>query len=236
MTYIFFFAHPDDETVACAATIKLLVANGDEVVVVSATDGSAGEIMEVAKPKLAEFGSLAALRRHELKQVTDLLGVTQLHILDFQDGEITNQQVWTSLKSAFIDLINQYKPQVVITFDHSGWYFHLDHVGVSIAATLAFQEAEHRADVLFHSFMKVKNRTQKWKYIFADELPISHRVNATLHRELKLAALRLHESQNISSIHEKVLSEKNHQELYQMVIATPMGEKMMANHPIFTAA
>lgn len=233
-TYLFFFAHPDDETVACAATIKQLVEAGENVVLVSATDGSAGEVLPAARDNLRQHGgSVAQLRRHELQQVSDLLGVTKLHILDFVDGEITNQQVWTSLKSAFIDLINQYKPQVVVTFDHSGWYFHLDHVGVSIAATLAFQESEFRPDLLFHSFMKVSRVTEKWKYIFADEQPITHVVNASQHRQVKLEALRYHASQDISRIHEKVLQEKDHQELYQLVLSSTAGEKLLAEQHLF---
>lgn len=234
MTYMFIFAHPDDETVACAATIKQLVDAGEKVIVVSATDGSAGEIMEKAQAKVSKFGSLGALRRSELQHVADLLGVTHLEILDFKDGEITNQHVWNELKAAFVKLINQYQPDFVVTFDHTGWYFHLDHVGVSIAATLAFQEAKHQADVLLHAFMQVKNVEQKWKYIFPKELPITHVVDAKHLRDFKLNVLELHESQNVETISKKVTEEEDHQEIYQVAL-TSMGKNntILEDHFLF---
>ncbi|CAN5275683.1 hypothetical protein BH10PAT2_BH10PAT2_1240 [soil metagenome] len=233
MTYMFIFAHPDDETVACSATIKQLIDAGEKVILVTATDGSAGEVMEQAQKRLKEFGSVAALRRKELKEVAQLLNVTELHILDFKDGEINNKQVWTELKTAFIELMNQYKPDAVITFDHSGWYFHLDHVGVSIAATLAFQEAEHKADALLHTFIQIKSEDQKWKYIFPETLPITHLVSANHLREFKLKVLAAHASQNIEVISQKVHDEVDHQEIYQLVLSSEKGKQLFENHSLF---
>ena len=43
LNFLFIFAHPDDETVACAGTILQLRAAGHLVTVVSVTDGGAGE-------------------------------------------------------------------------------------------------------------------------------------------------------------------------------------------------
>jgi len=233
MTYLFFFAHPDDETVASASTIKQLIDNGDKVVVVSATDGAAGEVYEKAKSSLEKFGSVGALRRAELKQVAQFLNVTKLHILDFADGGINNQHVWGELKEVFIDLIHQYKPDVIITIDHSGWYFHLDHVGVSIAATLAYQQAEHKADAFFLSLFKV--RLPKWQYVFPEELPVTHVVNATGHKELKLKAVDFHASQSMETFRQKLREEETHEELYQLAFASKKGKKIFANHPIFRA-
>jgi len=236
MTYLFIFAHPDDESVSCSATMKRLIDSGDKVILVSATDGSGGEVMEKAKANLKKFGSLGELRREELKNVARLLQVTKLHILDFKDGAITNVQVWNELKQAFITLINEYKPDVVVTFDHTGWYYHLDHVGVSIAATLAFQEADHKADALLHAYMKIKSSDQKWKYIFPETQPISHTVDASELREFKLDVLKSHASQNIEVISKKVREEENHQEIFQLVLATEKGKKLLAKHSVFKLA
>ncbi len=236
MTYLFIFAHPDDESVSCAATMKQLIDAGDKVILVSATDGSGGEVMDKAVPNLKKFGSIGELRRDELKNAAKLLNVTKLHILDFKDGGITNVQVWTHLKQAFVDLINEYKPDVVITFDHTGWYYHLDHVGVSIAATLAFQEATHKADALLHSYMQIKSEDQKWKYIFPETQPITHVVDASNLREFKLEVLNAHASQNIDVIGKKVKEEDDHKEIFQLVLSTPQGKKILEKHPIFKLA
>lgn len=231
MTYLFIFAHPDDETVACAATIKQLVDAGEEVIIVSATDGSAGEVHERAQQKLAELKSIGALRRYELQQVAQLLNVNTLQILDFIDGEITNQKVWGELTTTFINVINQYKPDVVVTFDHSGWYFHLDHVGVSIATTLAVQQAKHQTPIFLFAHVKVSSG--RWKYVFPKDLPVTHIVDATSQKDFKLRVLDLHASQDLERSRQRIIDEKEHQEWYQLVSITPAGKKLFKNHPIF---
>jgi LmbE family N-acetylglucosaminyl deacetylase len=231
MRYLLLFAHPDDESFGCAGTIKKLIDQGDEVIIVSATDGAAGEVHETAQQKLEELGSVGELRRAELSQVSQFLNVTKLHILHFQDGEITNAQVWGKLRETFIDLIDQYKPDAVVTFDHSGWYFHLDHVGVSIAATLAFQQSTHRPEVLLFSYFRVS--ALKWKYIFAEKLPITHVVNIADLKEFKMNVLDLHASQDTTMYREKMLHDAKHQELYSVAMATEKGKKILEESKIF---
>lgn len=234
MTYLFFFAHPDDESVGCAATIRQLVDHGDRVILVTATDGSGGKVHPNAETALREFGNLGALRRHELKQVTDLLGVHETHILDFEDGQISNKMVWTEITNTFVEYIDKYKPDVVVTFDHTGWYFHLDHVGVSIAATLAFQQASHRPEALLLSHFRVN--AGKWKYVFSDTLPVTHVVLAANHQELKLRALNLHASQSLSHPKTQLKTDDNHHELYQLAFASEKGKEIFRHNPIFKLA
>ncbi|PWU22900.1 hypothetical protein C5B42_04935 [Candidatus Cerribacteria bacterium 'Amazon FNV 2010 28 9'] len=231
MTYLFFFAHPDDESVACAATMHALVQNGDRVIVVLATDGAAGEMSLKAQKDLEHHKSIANLRREEAKKAQETIGYHELRFLNFQDGQITNEMVWKSLKESCITMIDEYKPDVVITFDHSGWYFHLDHVGVSIATTLAVQQATHRTDAFLIVHMSVKQG--KWKYIFPDILPITHTVNATAYKAMKLLTLDAHLSQDLEIIRKKVMEEANHLELYQLAFATEKGKKLLHDHPVF---
>jgi len=233
MKYLFIFAHPDDETVSCSATMHQLLHHGDDVIIASVTDGAAGEAHERAENELKKHGSLAELRRTELRKVADVIGVKDVRFLDFSDGEITNKMVWDTLLKKITQLIDDVKPNVVITFDHSGWYFHLDHVGTSIATTLAFQQASHTADILFHAHMKVEGAEAKWKYIFPKKLPITHVVDAAPQRDMKLRAMGLHASQDLHSVEEKVRSEENHQELFQAVFTTKKGKALLRNHPIF---
>src|SRR6185369_17181378 len=111
MKYLFIFPHPDDETIACAATIKKLVDAGEHVTVVSVTDGGAGEVKQEAEAMLKELGSVSKLRRYEFAQAVEFLGVTETRILDFEDGQMTNQMVWGKLKQQIIDLIDEIKPE-----------------------------------------------------------------------------------------------------------------------------
>ena len=46
-----FHAHPDDESVATGVTLAKYAAEGHDVVVVTATDGSEGEILNLENPE-----------------------------------------------------------------------------------------------------------------------------------------------------------------------------------------
>jgi N-acetylglucosamine malate deacetylase 2 len=234
MKYLFIFAHPDDETIACAGTIKKLVDAGEYVTVVSVTDGGAGEVKEEARALLKELGSVNKLRRYEFAQATQFLGVTESRILDFEDGQITNEMVWGKLKHQIINLIDQIKPEVVVTFDHSGWYFHLDHIGTSIATTLAVQEASHPPEIFFLSQFKM-NRS-KWKYVYPEKLPLTHIVDISDRVEMKLQAIDLHLSQTLNELRRQLIEEKKHLEFYQLAWATEKGKKFLAKQKIFNPA
>lgn len=233
MKFLFLFAHPDDETVSCGATIKFLADAGHDVTVVSLTDGSSGEVMPEAEAALAKYGSLGALRRHEFQEACSFLGVSQAEILHFTDGEITNNQVWGKLTDACRETIDTYKPDVLITFDHSGWYFHLDHVGVSIATTLAAYQAEFPPAVFFHTLMQVQD--SKWKYVFPSVLPITHQVNATTLKEFKIKALNLHASQSTATPQKWIQQRNPYYELYQLVFCQRNGQDLLKKLPLFSS-
>jgi LmbE family N-acetylglucosaminyl deacetylase len=231
LKFLFIFAHPDDETVACAGTILQLIQAGHEVSILSVTDGAAGEVSESAQPELIKYGSVAQLRRAELQCVSQFLNVQKLQFLGFNDGQITNQEVWGKLRSDLIEVIDTQKPDFVVTFDHSGWYFHLDHVGVSIATTLAFQQASHKPLGLLLSYVQVEG--SKWQYVYSDHLPITHKVNATPQRTHKIKALQLHQSQDTKIIQEKVEREQPHYELYQLSFAQKNADQKLSSTKIF---
>ncbi len=225
MTFLFVFAHPDDETVACAGTIHKLVQSGHKVIVVSATNGSAGQASpEVQKSLVLQYaGDLGALREAEFTMVCKYLGVHQAKLLHFTDGQITNEQVWEKLRIGIISLINQYQPEVMITFDHSGWYFHLDHVGVSIATTLAFHQTKSPQLLLFSNFQPQQNH---WQYVFPDPTLSSHQV-IVQDVEHKLMALQIHESQDLKVVKQHILSQSPHVENYQLAFLKEQNENIL---------
>jgi len=235
MLYLFSYAHPDDESYGAAGTIAALTKRGDEVIVVSATDGSAGEITFAAQDKLSALGSLGALRKLEFKEAVLLLGAQPI-VLDFKDGEITNQQVWSYLTDKYISLIEYYKPDVVITFDHSGWYFHLDHIAVSIAMTRAFNGANHQPKALLFNMLRSFNTNPKWKYVFPNNYPITHNVDIAELVELKLSAIKCHLSQELWLDYIKDLTIKeNLIEEYQLIRPSRYAQELFSHHPIFKA-
>ena len=143
------FAHPDDETFGPAGTITHYASRGVAVHYLCATRGEAGH---VDPQLLAQYSSLADLRIKELKCAARHLGLAGVHLLDYRDsgmeGAQENQDP-SSLYQAPMEqvvekiarLIRQIRPQVLITFDRTGGYFHPDHVKMHQATTLAFEAA-----------------------------------------------------------------------------------------------
>ena len=62
-----FHAHPDDESVSTGVTLAKYADEGHDVVVVTATDGSEGEILNYENPEEL-FPKLAEIRRKELEE------------------------------------------------------------------------------------------------------------------------------------------------------------------------
>lgn len=233
MTYLFIFAHPDDETVACAGTIKKLSNNGDKVVVVSVTPGDAGEVTtQKAKDRLKKLGSVTKLREKEFKEACKILGVSECRILNYKDGTITNKLVWGRLKEDVIDLFSEIKPDVVVTFDHAGWYYHLDHIGVSIATTLAYHQAKYKPAALLLSHFHIAESKWNHYYVFQKTIKFTHYVDIKNFMDVKLASIATHNSQDLSVVKEHF--EKNTtQEEYILAFSNYKGKKLMANHSVF---
>jgi N-acetylglucosamine malate deacetylase 2 len=229
LKYLFIFAHPDDESVASAGTIRQLVDQGHHVTVAVATDGAAGEISDRAREQWEAHGKdLSLLRQEELHKVQKLLGFQELRWLGFGDGKITNKDVWGKLKFAIMDMIETVKPDVVVTHDHTGWYFHLDHVGVSIATVWAIDEAQHQVDLFLVSHFRSLNT--KWKYAYNSHQPITHAVQLTgAQRDLKQHAYEAHASQNLGEPQKLLQARDPYYEQYELVRATEAGQQLLVD-------
>lgn len=220
MKYLFLLAHPDDEAVAAGGTVRRLADQGDEVVVVLATKGEAGPT------------SLGVNRIDEFKKSCEILGVSKTEILKFKDGEINNKIVWGELELQLIEQVETYRPDVVVTFDHSGWYFHLDHVGVSIAALRAVQHAKHKVQAMAFMLFHPPGIKLKWPYVYQKKLPITHVVNIKNVLKQKTAAIKAHKSQTMSFLPMLKMGLMN-KEYFQLVLATKKGKMWFNKSEVF---
>ena len=177
------FAHPDDESFGPAGTILHYADQGVAVHLVCGTRGEAGDV----EPELlAGYDSLADLRTKELRCAARHLGLSALHILDYRDSGMENtpenqhpgcmlQAPLEEVTERVTRLIRQIRPQVVLTHDPSGGYFHPDHIKMHQATRLAFQAAgdasrfpaqfaeglaPHQAQKLYYTAFS--RRTLKW--------------------------------------------------------------------------
>ena len=142
------FAHPDDESFGSGGMLAKYAQEGVEVHVCIVTDGATGSVAADSASVQDGPQSLAELRRHELACACRVLGV-QLHTLGYRDsgmeGSPDNKHP-DSLYQADLDIVAQdivrvmreVRPQVVITHDPSGGYFHPDHIRVNHAVRRAW--------------------------------------------------------------------------------------------------
>jgi len=141
-------AHPDDESFGMGGTLARYARKGAEVHVCIVTDGAAGENGQETWE--GEAPPLASVRRSELECACQVLGV-QLHRLDYRDsgmeGAPDNLHA-DSLYQADLDdvareltqIMSATRPQVVITHDAMGGYFHPDHIKVHQAVRRAWDQ------------------------------------------------------------------------------------------------
>ncbi len=160
------FAHPDDEGAVGGTLTKLANADNSEVMLVCATRGEVGEISD---PALATRDTLPEVRTKELETAVDILGIQHLRWLDYRDSgmvgtsenedpralvQANDEEVVGKIKT----LVNEYLPDVVITFEPFGWYGHPDHRAVYQHVTVAHKQltAEGLNSTLFYAVIPIE--------------------------------------------------------------------------------
>ena len=149
-TLLSVLAHPDDETFGMGGTLALYARRGVEVHLVCATRGEAGEIDPEYKERIK---SPACLRTQELRCAAEMLGIKELHFLNYRDsgmaGSDSNQhpkalaaQPVELVAAQVAHLIRLIKPEIVLTFDPIGGYRHPDHIAIHHATVMAFDLAD----------------------------------------------------------------------------------------------
>jgi N-acetyl-1-D-myo-inositol-2-amino-2-deoxy-alpha-D-glucopyranoside deacetylase len=146
-----FHAHPDDEVISTGGILARYAEAGEQVVVVTATDGAEGEIhnyddIESIKPVLAEY------RAREVRDALDALGVEHHEFLGYRDsgmmGTDPNRHPDSFWQSDFMEatgrlvrLVRSYQPEVMVIYDPFGGYGHPDHINVHRIGLSAWQGA-----------------------------------------------------------------------------------------------
>jgi N-acetyl-1-D-myo-inositol-2-amino-2-deoxy-alpha-D-glucopyranoside deacetylase len=142
-------AHPDDEVLTTGGLLARAADQGIRTVLVTCTNGEAGEI---AEPGLATRERLGAVRRRELRAACRLLGVRQLYLLGYRDSGMAGspdndhpqsfQQASRAAATArLVRLIRHERPEVIVTYDAAGFYGHPDHVKANQITRVAFAAA-----------------------------------------------------------------------------------------------
>lgn len=146
LTLLGVFAHPDDEQGVGGSFAKAVREHGAKAYVVSVTSGQAGQISD---PALATPETLGEVREQELRAAAAIYGWESPILLGYQDGQVADLPPG-QLRDDLVKIIRQLKPQVLVTFEKSGIYGHVDHIAVHFETFAAFEKAadsNHRPDL-----------------------------------------------------------------------------------------
>lgn len=134
-------AHPDDESSKGAATVARYVDEGVTAVLVTATGGEAGDILNPAMDRPEVKENLAAVRRQELAEAAAVIGYKEVEMLGYRDSGMPDTED-NARSEAFVNadhgdvlarlvaIVRSYKPHVMLGYDSHERYPHPDHLAI----------------------------------------------------------------------------------------------------------
>jgi LmbE family N-acetylglucosaminyl deacetylase len=121
-------AHPDDESLGTGGILARYAAEGVETYLITATRGERGWMGdEQDDPGLEALGRL---RTGELQAAAQVLGLREVHFLDYIDGDLDRADPSEAI-GKIVSQLRRVRPQIVVTFDPFGAYGHPDHIAIS---------------------------------------------------------------------------------------------------------
>jgi LmbE family N-acetylglucosaminyl deacetylase len=153
LTLMAVHAHPDDEALGTGGVLARYADEGVRTVLVTCTNGELGDAPGGIKPEdpAHDESVVVPLRRQELEASCRALGVSDLELLGYHDSGMEGWpqndapgSFWqTPVAEAghrLAELMRQYQPQVVVTYDENGFYGHPDHIQANRITLAAIAE------------------------------------------------------------------------------------------------
>jgi N-acetyl-1-D-myo-inositol-2-amino-2-deoxy-alpha-D-glucopyranoside deacetylase len=224
-------AHPDDETINNGATMAMYAALGADVTLITCTRGEEGEILveEHSHKAAAHDDLLGEHRVIELADAMKALGVSDHRFLGaphkqyrdsgMMDTEPNNRSdsFWRAdfdeATRHLVEVIDEVKPHVLITYDEFGGYGHPDHIQAHRIAMAAAEKSRWDIQKIYWNVTPrsvIQEGIDKMKEIGSDffgaenaeDLPfckddsfVSTLIDGNDYVESKMAAMRAHATQ-----------------------------------------
>ena len=224
-------AHPDDETINNGATMALYADRGAQVTLVTCTRGEEGEVLVPGLSHLAssEQDLLGQHRETELALAMKALGISDFRFLGapaskFRDSGMMGTEpnnrsdvFWQAdLDSAariLVDVIEEVKPHILITYDEIGGYGHPDHIQANRVAMRASELSQWQIQKIYWNTIPksvIAQGMEKMKEIGSDffgaesidDIPfakddefVTTLIAGTAYVDRKMAAMKAHETQ-----------------------------------------
>jgi LmbE family N-acetylglucosaminyl deacetylase len=181
-------AHPDDAEFGAAGSVARWTQDGKTGVYVLCTNGEKGTSDRNVSPEL-----LAEIRREEQLAAAKLLGIREAIFLRYPDQGLEDT---AEFRKEIVRVIRKYRPTIVVTSDpYLRYLWHRDHriTGQVVLDAVYPLARDHLA---YPSLLEEGLEPHKVKEIlFWASEDINYRVDITETFEVKLAALRCHQSQ-----------------------------------------
>ncbi|WP_044640263.1 PIG-L deacetylase family protein [Risungbinella massiliensis] len=191
---LYVFAHPDDETF----TVGGMIAHHHDLrksqTLYCATHGEAGK---TGNPPVCSKEELSSFRQKELDEAIGILGLNKLILRDFGDGKL-KEMPFEKLVADVLTVLEEEKPEIVITFPPEGISGHQDHRIIQQATLAAVKQASFPT-TLYYIIIPDSVAEKMGRHVYSTpDSEIDHSVDVTKYREQIVAALLAHRSQHLS--------------------------------------
>lgn len=171
-TILSIWAHPDDETFLAGGIMATAAANGQRVVCATATAGERG----TDDPERWPPERLGRVRLWEAAASMAVLGVPDHRVLGWPDGGMAAMDAEVG-EAAVRALIDEVRPDTILTFGPEGGTFHPDHKAISAWTTAAWRQAGSPGRLL-HAALATDHLEswsalyEEWGVFMTDERPV----------------------------------------------------------------
>src|SRR3954471_3164555 len=184
-TILSVWAHPDDETYLAGGVMAAAAARGDRVVCVAASAGEHGTDDPGAWPP----ARLARRRCWEAAAAMAVLGVAEHRVLGLPDGGLARHD--RCGRERVVALLDEVRPDIILTFGPDGVTFHPDHIAVSRWVTDAWRRRGRRSRLLYATvtrehLARFAPLYEEWAVYMTDERPVgTQAADLALHLRLE---------------------------------------------------
>jgi LmbE family N-acetylglucosaminyl deacetylase len=164
LTFLAVHAHPDDEASSTGGLYRLLANQGVRTVLVTCTNGECGDALDGAKPNADHHDGdeVAAIRAKELDRAVEVLGIDKLIRLGYRDSGMMGWpqnddpecfwQVPVGVAAARLaQILEQERPQVIVTYNEIGFYGHPDHIQAHRITLAALEMIDYEPTLYFNA-------------------------------------------------------------------------------------
>jgi len=164
LTFLAVHAHPDDEASSTGGLYRVLADEGVRTVLVTCTNGEYGDAPGGVKPDADHHDGdeVAKIRAVELDNAVKILGIDRSVRLGYRDSGMKGwpqnddpESFWaTPVEEAaqrLADLIDEERPQVIVTYNENGFYGHPDHIQAHRVTVAALDLLDYEPTVYYNA-------------------------------------------------------------------------------------